>query len=65
MIGDVDVGDDSAGAIDGGAEDGTEVVIGVRVVLGAGSGGGRQQRDGARSRSRGGVVRGANWLYSW
>jgi hypothetical protein len=39
MIGDVDIGDDSAGAADGGAEDGPEVVIGARVVLGAGSGG--------------------------
>ncbi len=39
MIGDVDVGDDSAGAADGGAEGGPEVVIGARVVLGAGSGG--------------------------
>jgi hypothetical protein len=39
MIGDVDVGDDSAGAADGGAEDGPEVVVGVRVVLGASSGG--------------------------
>jgi hypothetical protein len=39
MIGNVDVGDDSAEAADGGAEDGPEVVVGVRVVLGAGSGG--------------------------
>jgi hypothetical protein len=30
---------DSAGAADGGAEDGPEVIIGARVVLGAGSGG--------------------------
>jgi hypothetical protein len=33
------VGDDSAGATDGGVEDGPEVVILARVVLGAGSGG--------------------------
>ncbi len=39
MIGDVDVGDDSAGAADGGAEDGPEVVVGARVVHRAGSGG--------------------------
>ncbi len=36
---DVGVGEDSAGAANGGAEDGPEVVISVRVVLGAGSGG--------------------------
>jgi hypothetical protein len=39
MVGDVDVGNVSAGAADGGAEDGPEVVVGARVVLGAGSGG--------------------------
>ncbi len=33
------MGDDYAGAADGGAEDGPEVVIRARVVLGAGSGG--------------------------
>jgi hypothetical protein len=31
MVGDVGVGDDSAGAANGGAEDGPEVVIGARV----------------------------------
>ena len=39
MVGDVGVGDGSAGAADGGAEDGPEVVVGARVVLGAGAGG--------------------------
>jgi hypothetical protein len=63
-VGDVGVGEESAGAANGGAEGGPEVVIGARVVLGDGSGGGRWRRYGARSRSGGGVVRGANWLYS-
>jgi hypothetical protein len=39
MVGDVGMGDGSAGAADGGAEDGPEVVVGARVVLGAGAGG--------------------------
>jgi hypothetical protein len=39
MVGDVGVGDGSAGAANGGAEDGPEVVVGARVVLGAGAGG--------------------------
>jgi hypothetical protein len=64
MVGDVSVGDDSVGAADGGAEDGPEVVVGARVVLGADAGGVGGQRDGARSRCGGGMVRGANWYYS-
>jgi hypothetical protein len=57
-FGDVDMGDDYAGAADGGAEDGPEVVIGARVVLGASSGwvSGEEMALGNRS----GVVRGAN-----
>jgi hypothetical protein len=39
MVGDVSVGNVSAEAADGGAEDGPEVVVGARVVLGAGAGG--------------------------
>ncbi len=39
MVGEVGVGDDSAWAADGGAEDGPEVVVGAKVVLGAGAGG--------------------------
>jgi hypothetical protein len=38
-VGDVGVGEYSAGVANGGAEDGPEVVIGARVELGAGSGG--------------------------
>jgi hypothetical protein len=43
-VGDVGVGDDSVGAADGGAEDGPEVVVGVRVVLGAVQGGSAAKR---------------------
>jgi hypothetical protein len=39
MVGNVGVGEESAGAASGGAEGGPEVVVGARVVLGAGSGG--------------------------
>jgi hypothetical protein len=39
MVGDVGVGDDSAGAADGGTGDSPEVVVGARVVLGASAGG--------------------------
>jgi hypothetical protein len=50
-FGDVDMGDDSAGAADGSAEDGPEVVIGARVVLGASSGwvSGEEMALGARA----------------
>jgi hypothetical protein len=64
MVGDVGVCEESAGAASGGAEGGPEVVDGARAVLGAGSGGGRRRRDGARSRSGGEVVWDANWMYS-
>ncbi len=37
-VGNVGVGDDSAGATNGGAENGPELVISARVVLGAGLG---------------------------
>jgi hypothetical protein len=55
VFGDVDVVDNSAGAVEGSDEDGPEVVIGARVVLRDGSGevGGEKMALGA--------VAGAEW----